>query len=370
MGWSVSYRLVRAAPLTEVERAVVAAHAARLAEHPWPIEPYAPRAGSDGETVVSGVTKMPWSTTAPSWTWLLAALTELRALLVDARCEVTDDHDAVTWDDGRGCYTVPPITLPSPRAARPRSSRAPRAASAPRPRTWRCVRVEAHQPGSNVIVRDEDVVRFELRDRQARLQAGMFVRTAIASQIDHAVARLHAADGRELEVIDRGRWSGVELATSTVEHLATMTLEARTVTACEGFPVVRLAAQATAAPGEVALTRIEGWPRHPRVAVALRVHRIDAGLAVDCDGRDERILLQRDLTIDFIAFTAGGAELARATVTGGLADHHQVEIPLTPAEQAEVRRFDVRVTGTLVQTARLGRWQLVAGRARPSAGAA
>ena len=39
-----------------------------------------------------------------------------------------------------------------------------------------------------------------------------------------------------------------------------------------------------------------------------------AGIAVDCDGRDERLLLQRDLAIDFIVFTGGDPLLRRDIV--------------------------------------------------------
>ncbi|MBL8620990.1 MAG: hypothetical protein JNK64_06785 [Myxococcales bacterium] len=362
MGWAVSYQLVRAEPLSDDERAAVAAHAARFARHPWPIEPYAPTVG-DGAVVVAGVTKMPWSTTTPAWGWLLAALTELRTLIAGARCEVSDDHEAISWSEASQRYAVPPITIAPSRAPRPRGPRTPRPPGAPGGARIRCVRVEPHQRHSHVVIRDEDVLRFELRGTRARLDAGLFVRTAIAASIDHAAARLLAADGDELEVVERARWSGFELATEVSARLAMMEIVARTVTPCDGFPVARLAVGALGADGAVALAPVDGWPRYPRGTFVLAVRPTAAGIAVDCDGRDERLLLQRDLAIDFIVFTGGGAELARASVVGGLADHHVVEIPLAPTGQAEVRRFDVRVTGAVVQTASVGRWQLVRARA-------
>ena len=314
--------------------------------------------------MVRGVTKLPWSTTAPSWTWLLAAVTELRTLIAGATCEVGDDHDAIAWSEAAGCYTVAPITIAGGGDGAPRSTRARAPRRPPGTIRFACTRLERHQRNGNVVVRDEDVPRFEL-GAQARFEAALWVRTAIAARIEQATLRLLAADGAVLQAAARATWHGFDVAPATVAQLAMIEVAAETVTPCEGHPVARLACGAVGPDGAIALTRVEGPARYPCAAVAVRMSRTDdpPALTIDHDGGDERLLVQRDLTIDFIVFAASGAELARASVVGSLADRHAVTIPITAERLAEVRRLDVRVTGTLIQAARVGRWQLA--RARP-----
>jgi hypothetical protein len=127
--------------------------------------------------------------------------------------------------------------------------------------------------------------------------------------------------------------------------------------------VARFTCEPITADGPVALVRGDTSELYPHVDLQLACERAadPPALRFELDGRGPVMPAGHPVQISVIAFTESLMELDRATVTGSFADRHTFAVPITADRAARVRRIEARVTGTLVQEARVARWKLELG---------